>query len=241
MIMEEQGFFLLIPLVITLIIAVLLLCRGERAYQRINRAFSLWVIAICFWYLQLITETLTSSEKTLEVLFHISLMGQWIIPSLFLYFVFCFIHEKMTLLKGVFLVIPAVFFLSLVIFDMCGVKLVIATIRYNAYGAMGRSVVYMMPAFLGWLVYFLVFTIRGAWELIGHLLRTTVAFRDKSLRSLGAQSNFLLAAAGVLIFILGLTLDIIIPIFNSRVFPISSVTTLVMVVLMGWLLLRVEQ
>ena len=76
--------------------------------------------------------------------------------------------------------------------------------------------------------------------LIGHIRRTTVAFYNRKWHYLFKQSNFILAAAGVLIFILGLTLDIIIPIVSSRIFPISSITTLIMVAFVGYLLYRVE-
>jgi len=238
--MAREGYYLLIPLCLNAMMAIFLYLRGKQAYQRINKAFASWVICVCFWDLQFIVQTISASDNLLKFLFRFSFLGEWITPSVFLYFVYCFTHEKLNKRKFVLLILPPIFFVTLIILDMAGFKLVISTIRYNAYGSMGRSVVFVMYTFLAWLLYFSIYSLWGASLLIAHLWRTTIAIRMRSIRHLMLQSNFLLAATGVLIFILGLTFDIIAPIFGLRIFQFSSITTLIMVVLMGLLLYRVE-
>ncbi len=239
--METEGYFLLIPFIINLALTVFLLTRSGDAFHRVNRAFSFWVISICFWYMQLILETVTIDDNQILIgLFRLSLLGQWILPSLFVYFVMCFTNEKISLPRRLLLILPALFFAALVVVDSLGPKLVVSTIRLNVYGSSSKSIIYVMHSFLGWFLYFISYIIWGIVMLVGHMLRTTVAFYDRKWHYLFKQSNFLLAAGGVLIFILGLTLDIIIPIVSSRIFPISSITTLIMVGFVGYLLYRVE-
>jgi len=155
--------------------------------------------------------------------------------------VFCFTHEKITLRKRLWICVPAFFFLFLVILDVLGFGTVIDAIRVNSYGNMGRSVVYEMYSFLAWLIYFIIYIFWGTILFAGHIKRTTVAFYESSLLSLWHQSEFLLSSGAVLIFIFGLTVDIIIPIFKPLVFPVSGITTLIMVVLMSYLLFKVEK
>ncbi len=239
--MEKEGYYLLIPLCLNAMTAIFLFLRGKQAYQRINKAFAAWVICVCFWDLQFITQTINVSDNLLKFLFRFSFLGEWITPSVFLYFVYCFTHEKLNKRKYIALILPPILFVILIIMDMFGLKVVISTIRYNAYGSMGRSVVFVIQTFLAWLLYFAIYSLWGASLLIAHLWRTTIAIRMRSIQNLLLQSNFLLAIIGVLIFILGLTFDIIAPIFGLRIFQFSSITTLIMVALMGWLLYRVER
>lgn len=239
--MEKEGYYLLIPLCLNAMTAIFLFLRGKQAYQRINKAFATWIICVCFWDLQFITQTINASDNLLKFLFRFSFLGEWITPSVFLYFVYCFTHEKLNKRKYVLLILPPILFVVLIIMDMFGFKVVISTIRYNAYGSTGRSVVFIIHTFLAWLLYFAIYSLWGASLLIAHLWRTTIAIRMRSIQHLILQSNFLLAVIGVLIFILGLTFDIIAPIFGLRIFQFSSITTLIMVALMGWLLYRVER
>ncbi len=239
--MEKEGYFLLIPFFLNAVTAIFLFLRGKRAYQRINKAFAMWVICVCFWDLQFITETVNGSDDLLKFLFRFSFLGEWIAPSVFLYFVYCFTHEKLNKRKYFLLILPPIVFVTLIVADMSGFKVIISTLRYSAYGCGGRSVVFVIHTFLAWLVYFVIYSLWGAGLLIAHLWRTTIAIRMRSMRNLILQSNFLLAVAGVLIFILGLTFDIVAPIFGVRIFQFSSITTLIMIALMGWLLYRVER
>ncbi|MDX9702846.1 MAG: hypothetical protein RBU23_07365 [Candidatus Auribacterota bacterium] len=239
--METEGYFLLIPFIINILLVGFLLTRGDDAFHRVNRAFSLWVISICFWYSQLILETVTVHDSQLLIaLFRISLVGEWVIPSFFVYFVMCFTNEKITFRRRLLIVVPAVFFASLIFIDCYVPKLVVNTIRFNVYGSSSKSVIYVMYTFIAWFAYFIVYISWGIGMLVGHILRTTVALYDRRWRNVIKQSDFLLATGGILIFILGLTIDIIIPIVSSRVFPISSITTLIMVGFVGYLLYRVE-
>lgn len=240
--METEGFVLLVPLLLNIVIAVFLYTRRDQAYQPVNKAFGLWVLTICFWYMQLIIETISISDSRLVmILFRLSLIGQWIIPSMFLFFVLRFTHERITTAKKIVLIVPALFFVTLIILDILFGKVVINTIRYNNYGGLSRSILYVMHSLLAWLIYFITYITWGIVLLVRHILRTTVAFYDRQWRSLFLQRNFLLAAGGVLIFILGLTLDIIIPIVNFHIFPVSSLTTLIMVCFVGYLLYQVEK
>lgn len=239
--MAIEGYLLLIPLIVTGAIALFLYTRGEMAYQRLNRAFGMWVFSICFWYIQLLLETATFSYGIMWHLYHISLLGEWVIPALFLYFVYCFTNEKLTMLRYALIVIPIIFFVMLILLDWMGLNIVISTLRCNMYHETGKSIVYEMPAFLGWLLYFMGYTIHGSVLVIRHLMRTAVIFHRKRLKYLLLQRNFMLAIVSLLVFILGLTLDIIIPIVYGRIFPISSITTVVMVVCIGYLLIRVER
>ncbi|MCD6459344.1 hypothetical protein J7L67_01595 [bacterium] len=239
--MQKEGFLLLILAIVNVSFALFLSIRGNKSFQRVNKAFSLWIVTICFWYAQQIIKTLPLSENFLEILLRLSLLGIWIIPSFFVYFILCFMHEKISLGKRLMLICPAIIFIMLIMIDFSGLQLIIATTRRNIFGNLSRSIVYKMPVFLLWLGYFLSYSVWGAVLLLGHLKRTAVVLYNLKLRYLILQSNFLLASLAVLAFILGLTLDIIIPIVKSPVFPISSVTTLIMVIFMFILLIRVEQ
>jgi|GEM_PF-2360527 len=241
MVFEIQGYFLLVPFLISFSLGLVLFFRSEKAYLKINRSFALWVFTICFWYMHLIAKTAVMPDNMLKVFCRISLSGQWVVPSTFLYFVFCFTHEKITKSRLVLVFVPALFFLLLIFLDFMGYKTVIDAIRVNYYGDMGRSVVYQMYPFIGWVIYFIVYVCWGTVLLVAHIKRTTVAFYEGKLISLRHQSEFLLASGAVVIFILGLTADIIIPIFKPLVFPVSGITIVVMVLLMSYLLLKVEK
>ncbi|MEW6536755.1 MAG: histidine kinase N-terminal 7TM domain-containing protein [Candidatus Auribacterota bacterium] len=239
--MSVEGYLLIIPLAVSLCIGLFLICRGDKAYQALNKAFSLWVLGNAFWYAQWILETVNMDMNRALFLFRLPLIVQLMIPSLFLYFILRFVNDRMTIPRMLFLWVPAILFGVLVIFDFMGSDLIIATLRLNNYGENTYGVVYRLPAFLIWLVYFVWYSVWGAGVLLAHVVRTAVVFHDASFRNLVAQRTFLLASLSLLAFILGLTLDIIIPIVYTRVFPVSSITTVFMVGFMGRLLVCVER
>ena len=239
--MQTETFILLILGIINISASVFLSIRANKNFKRVNHAFTMWIISISFWYAQQIIETLSLPEPLLEFLLRFSLLGIWIIPSLFVYFILCFMHEKISIFKKILIFLPVIVFISLILLDFTHYQLIIASTRRNIFSSEARSVIYKMPAFLAWLFYFLSYSIWGTILLLGHLKRTAVVLYNLKLRYLILQSNFLLASCAVLVFIFGLTLDIIIPILKSPIFPISSVTTLIMVIFMFLLLMRVEK
>jgi len=239
--MQIESFILIILAILNLALSIFLSIRGNNYFKRVNKAFMMWIITIIFWYSQQIIETISLSEGTLEFLLRFSLLGVWVIPSFFVYFILCFMNEKISWQKKIFLIFPVILFISLILIDFTDCNIIISTTRRNIFSSHTRSIMYKMPALLLWLCYFLSYSIWGTVLLLGHLKRTAVVLYNLKLRYLILQSNFLLASGAILIFIFGLTLDIIIPIFKSPIFPISSVTTLLMVIFMFLLLVQVEK
>ena len=239
--MQAESYILIILALLNLSISIFLCLKGNKDFKRVNKAFLMWIITISFWYAQQIIETISLSEYILEFLLRFTLLGIWLIPSFFVYFIFCFMNEKISFSKKMLLIVPIIIFVSLILIDFTDVQVVISTTRRNIFSSNTRSIMYKMPSLFLWLFYFLTYCIWGTILLLGHLKRTAVVLYHLKLRYLILQYNFLLASCAILIFIFGLTLDIIIPILKSPIFPISSVTTLFMVIFIFLLLIRLEK
>lgn len=237
--MVPQGFPLVGLLLFNLAVAVVFLLKEVtlRRFDRLNIVFALWVLTICAYYTTLVVNTMDLDNDVL-IWFHRALsLGMFFIPALFVSFVLAFMNERFKPITYAFLFGPGVALSLAVVIDALGFELWINTVRLAPFG---KNVLYHMGMYLTFVVYFVVYALYGAFQILRHLFRTTVALYTWSWRLLFRQKSFLVPTLAMLVFIAGFCLDVILAIFYTYYFPLTAVTTSFMVLGMAYLLVRVE-
>ena len=237
--MVPQGFPLVGLLLLNLGVSVAILLKEVtlRRFDRLNVIFSLWVLTICAYYTTLVVDTLDLDTNTLIHIHRLLSLGMFFIPAMFVCFVRVYMNERFRPSTYMALFGPGVALTGGLVLDSLGVPVWINTVRLAPFG---KSVLYHMGMYLVFAGYFVAYSAYGAFQIIRHLLRTTVAFHQWSWTDLFRQKSFLVPTLGMLIFIVGFCLDIILAIFYTYYFPITAVTTSFMVLSMAYLLVRIE-
>lgn len=237
--MVPQGFPLLGLLVLNLGVGMVFLLKEAtlRRFDRLNVVFSIWVFTICAYYTTLVVNTMDLDYDVLIGIHRVLSLGIFFIPAMFVCFVLSFMNEKFSPKTYALIFGPGLVLTVCLVLDWMGVPLWINTVRLAPYG---KSVLYHMGMYLVFAVYFLAFASYGAFLIVRHLFRTTVALYTWSWKILLRQKSFLVPTLGMLVFITGFCLDIILAIFYTYYFPITAVTTSFMVLGMAYLLVRVE-
>jgi hypothetical protein len=237
--MVPQGFPLLGLFLLNLGVAVAFLLKEAtlRRFDKLNIIFSIWVFTICAYYATLVVNTMNLDYQVLIGAHRVLSLGIFFIPAMFVCFVLSFMNERFKPITYAVLFGPGIILTICLLLDSMGVSLWINTVRLAPYG---KSVLYHMGMYLAFAVYFLAYAFYGAFQIIRHLFRTTVALYHWSWKLLLRQKSFLVPTLGMLVFIGGFCLDIILAIFYTYYFPITAVTTSFMVLGMAYLLVRVE-
>lgn len=208
-----------------------------RRFDRLNLIFSALVFTICAYYATLVVNTMDLDPLVLIRIHRVLSLGMFFIPAMFVYFVRAFMNEKFRPITYVLLFGPGLLLSGALLLDSMGVPLWINTVRLAPYG---KSVLYHMGMYLVFALYFIVYALYGAVQILQHLFRTTVALYTWSWKMLLRQKSFLVPTLTMLVFITGFCLDIILSVFYTYYFPITAVTTSFMVLGMAFLLVRVE-
>lgn len=237
--MVPQGFPLMGLLLVNLVVGVALLIKEAtlRRFDRLNIIFSLWVFTICAYYATLVINTLELDNRTLIQLHRVLSLGMFFTPAMFVCFVRAFMNERFQPATYAALFGPGLALTMGVLLDSLGIPLWINTVRLAPFG---KSVLYHMGMYLAFAAYFIAYAAYGTFQILRHLVRTTVALYEWSWTGLLRQKSFLVPTMGMVIFIVGFCLDIILAIFFTYYFPITAVTTSFMVLSMAYLLVRAE-
>lgn len=237
--MVPQGFPLMGLLLLNLGVGVVFLLKEAtlRRFDKLNVIFSLWVFTICAYYTTLVVNTMDFDNSSLIWIHRALSIGIFFIPALFVCFVLLFMNERFRPMTYAVLFGPGIALTCGLLLDTLGVPIWINTVRLAPFG---KSVLYHMGMYIAFAVYFVAYAFYGAFQIVRHLFRTTVALYHWSWKLLLRQKSFLVPTLGMLIFIAGFCLDIILAIFYTYYFPITAVTTSFMVLGMAYLLIRVE-
>ncbi|MFQ5893580.1 MAG: hypothetical protein ACE5H5_04630 [Nitrospinota bacterium] len=237
--MVPQGFPLVGILLVNLGVGVAFLLKETtlRRFDRLNIIFALWVFTICAYYSTLVVDTLELDNQALIRLHRVLSLGMFFIPAMYVCFVRAFMNERFRPTTYAVIFGPGSALTGALLLDSLGIPLWINTVRLAPFG---KNVLYHMGMYLVFVGYFIAYAAYGSVQILRHLARTTVALYEWSWTGLFRQKAFLVPTLGMLVFIAGFCLDIILAIFYTYYFPITAVTTSFMVLSMAYLLVRVE-
>jgi anti-anti-sigma factor len=172
--MVPQGFPLLGLFLLNLGVAVAFLLKEAtlRRFDKLNIIFSIWVFTICAYYATLVVNTMNLDYQVLIGAHRVLSLGIFFIPAMFVCFVLSFMNERFKPITYAVLFGPGIILTICLLLDSMGVSLWINTVRLAPYG---KSVLYHMGMYLAFAVYFLAYAFYGAFQIIRHLFRTTVA------------------------------------------------------------------
>ena len=192
----------------------------EERDNPLNVSLSIWIFSISFWYISLFLETLPISRGVLAGLFRIAGLGVSLIPAAFLNFIFTFSGRRTKPIHRIIMIVPPVIFAIILIADFTGLKLWINTLRTSIWGV---GPVFVLPTFLLFLIYFIVYITYGGFELLKHLRNTLVSIKK--------QFEYAIVLFAIFLFIAAILLDLVLLFFNARInFPLTSLGILVVVI-----------
>ena len=192
----------------------------EEKKNPLNTSFAIWIFSSSFWYISFFLETLPLNRAILAALFRISSIGIAFIPAAFINFIFVFSGRRINRTGRYFIFLPPAIFTLLLLSDFTSLKLWISTLKTSIWGI---EPVFIAPTYLLFVIYFVIYTAYGGIELLRHFRNTLVSIRK--------QFEYAIVTLSIFLFVVGILMDIILPIFGIFIpFRLTSLGILIVAV-----------